>query len=299
MSKHVKLITRLSLLALAGGLLTVTGVRAQTAAGSPPPTYDFDLATPGTQPPTSPVVANHDYRSLRTYQMTIPVLVPLSQFQAILPPGFNAIPSAEGANTATLSLGFFVDQRFERTGVNESYGPVSALLVSATVTNTNVNPARSELVFPAFEASSDVDALNASFGPGTARLADVKVSVEQMKGKMRFTFNIADRELGLKLRASAEAPTTINNRSTSDPVGLVFRALNGRTPNAPFRAASQSDALTLPAGDAKAKLTAANRKLRFPAGTLTVVGVGPNVTFNRNVEFFVKFFEDTPPASLR
>jgi hypothetical protein len=271
------------------GLFSGTSAEAQTASGSPPPTYDFDAVTPGTQPPTSPLLAGYDYRSVRTYQVSIPVLVPLSQLQAIMPPGFTAQPSAPEARTATLSFAFFVDQRFERTGVGESYGPVTALLVSTTATNNNVNPARSELVFPAFEASGDIDAVNASFGPGSARLAKVQLNVEQRNGKMRFRFEINDARLGFRIVAAATSPVALNNRLVSDPVGLPFRTFNGFNPNAAFRAASQSDALIVPTKDANLTLRAPGKRLRFPAGRLTIVGVGPSITFSRNVEFFVKF----------
>lgn len=288
MKKGVPVLSVL-VLALTTCVLAASGVRAQAGSGSPPPTYDYDAAVPGTQGPKSPLVAGYDYRSVRTYQVSIPVLVPLAQLQSILPAGFTATPSAPGADTASLSLGFFVDQRFERTAVGQSYGPVSALLVSTTAVNNNVSPPRSELVFPAFEASGEIDALNAAFGPGSARLADVKVKIEQEDGAMRFSFDVSDDSLGFRIRAEAESPSAINTRSVSDPVGLPFRTFNGRSANNSFHAASQSDTLTLPAASSVVKLQAPGQRLRFPAGTLSIVGLGPNVTFSRNVEFIVKF----------
>jgi len=276
-------------LALLACLVSANGAHAQTGSGSPPPTYDYDSEIAGTQPPKSPLLTNYEYRSVRTYQVSIPVLVPLNQLQAILPAGYTAIASPGDSQTASLSLGFFMDQRFERTGVAQSFGPVSALLVSTTVLNTNVEPARQELVFPSFSASGEIDALNASFGPGSARLADVKVKVEEKKGKLYFTFDVNDAALGFKIHAEAESPAALNNRSLSDPVGLAFRTFNGTTPNNAFRAASQSDTLSVPAADAKVKLQTRGHKLRFPAGSLSIVGLGANVGFSRNVEFILKF----------
>ena len=280
-------VARTVVLALLTCLIGMESPQAQTPSGSPPPTYDYDATVPGTQPPKSPLVAGYDYRSVRTYQVTIPVLVPLAQLQAIMPAGFSALPSAPGANTATLSLAFFLDQRFERTSVNQSYGPVSALLVSTTARNDIAG--RNEIVFPAFEASGEIAALNASFGPGSARLADVKVAIEQQNGMMRFSFDINDPGLGFKIRAEAESPAAINNRTMSDPVLLPFRTFNGRTPNNAFWAASQSDTLAVPTAAANVKLHATGNRLRFPAGTLSIVGLGPTVTFSRNVEFILKF----------
>lgn len=289
MRKHLGVAGSLCTLLCAASLLGGSSVRAQTASGSPPPTYDFDTTTPGTQPPTSSLVTEYDYRSVRTYQVSIPVVVPLSQLQALMPPGYTAVATPDHPRTATLSMAFFIDQRFERTGVGESYGPVSAVLVSTTAMNNNVQPARSELVFPAFEASGEIDALNASFGPGSARLAKVKLGMEQRNGKIHFSFDINDAQLGFRLRAEATSPATLNTRAVSDPVGLPFRTFNGLSPNNAFRATSQSDALVLPVKDAKVKLTAPGNRLRFPAGRLNILSLGPNVTFSRNVEFFVKF----------
>jgi hypothetical protein len=277
------------------GLILLTGLaipgtaHAQTGSGSPPPTYDYDPDIAGTQPPKSPLVADYEYRSARTYQVSIPVLVPLSELQAILPAGYTAIASPAESQTASLSLVFFMDQRFERPGQGATYGPVSALLVSTTVVNNNVNPPRQELVFPSFSAGGEIDALNASFGPGSARLAEVKVNVEEKEGKLYFTFDVHDADLGFKIQAKAESPADLNTRAISDPVGLAFRTFNGKNPNNAFRAASQSDTLNIPTAQAKVKLQACGHKLRFPAGNLRIVGLGANVTFGRNVEFVLKF----------
>lgn len=281
--------SRVAGLALLACLASAQGANAQTGSGSPPPTYDYDDAIAGTQPPKSALVADYEYRSVRTYQVSIPVLVPLAQLQAILPAGYTAVASPADSQTASLSLGFFLDQRFERTGVAQSYGPVSALLVSTTVLNTNVTPARQELVFPSFSAGGEIEGLNASFGPGSARLADVKVKVEEKKGKLYFTFDVNDAELGFKIHAEAQSPAALNTRAISDPVGLPFRTFNGTSANNAFRAASQSDTLSVPTADAKVKLQTRGHKLRFPAGTLAIKGLGANVAFSRNVEFILKF----------
>ncbi|MGV3722287.1 MAG: hypothetical protein ACO1SX_15375 [Actinomycetota bacterium] len=289
MQTDVSLFSKVAGLALLGCLLGANPAGAQTGSGSPPPTYDYDPEIAGTQPPKSPLLADYEYRSVRTYQVSIPVLVPLSQLQAILPAGYQAIASPAESQTASLSLGFFMDQRFERPGVAQTYGPVSALLVSTTVLNTNVNPARQELVFPSFSAGGEVDALNASFGPGSARLADVKVKVEEKNGKLYFTFDVNDASLGFKIHAEAQSSAALNTRSVSDPVGLAFRTFNGTAPNNAFRAASQSDTLSVPVKDAKVKLQTRGHKLRFPAGTLSIVGLGATVGVSRNVEFILKF----------
>ncbi len=284
-TRHAKLFGFMTaLMALLAGSAT-----AATPDGSPPPTYDYDNGTAGTQPPRALSLAHYDYRSVRTYQVTFTALVPRTQLQAVLPPGFTALPAPLDSTTSSISLSFFADQRFERVGVG-SFGPVSAVLVSTTATNTNLSPPRPELVFPAFEASGEVDALNDAFGPGSARLADVSLAIKQADGKTEFSFRVRDESLGLKLSAAATSPSAINLRSISDPVGVAFRTLNdGRHPNQAFRAASQSDTLTLPSGAANAHLKADGNKLRLPAGVITLLSVGTSVTFARNVEFIVAF----------
>jgi hypothetical protein len=263
----------------------VSAAAASTPGGASPPAYDYDAVTPGLQPPTSPLVANYDYRSLRTYQVTFPVLVPKAELQAIMPKNFDATPSSTGATTSTLSMAFFIDQRFERVGTG-TFGPVSGVLVSTVATNKVLG--QSELVFPAFEASDEIAALNDSFGDGAAKQAKVRVTIEQSDGKTRFVFTVKDALFGLDVTASATSPSAVNTRSISDPVGLAFRTFDGTKANASFRAASQSDTLPLSPADARAKLVAARGKLNFPGGSLTVLGLAPNITFARNVEFIIK-----------
>ena len=280
-----------TVLVLALASATMVGSAAAVGpVGAPPPTYDYDAPTSGIQPPTSPLLENPDYRSFRTYQVTFPVLVPLDELQAIMPPKFHATPSAAGATTSTLNMAFFIDQRFERVGTG-TFGPVSGVLVSTVAVNKNVSPEQSELVFPAFAASGEIDALNASFGKGAAKQAEVSVRIEQSDETMRFAFKVKDKATGLDVTATATSPSAMNTRSVSDPVGLVFRTFDGRSANAGFRAASQSDTLPVAVGAANAKLGAYRNRLRFPGGSLTVVGLGQSITFARSVEFILKLPE--------
>lgn len=273
-------------LATAGLCLAGSAVAA-APTGASPPGYDYDATVTGVQPPTSPLLTGYNYRSLRTYQVTIPVLVPLDQLQAVMPPKFSATPSAAGATTSTLNLAFFLDQRFDEGGTG-TFGPVSGLLVSTVAVNQNTSPEQSELVSPAFEASGEIEALNRSFGTGAARPADVSVSIKQSDDQMRFAFRVHDEAGGLDVTVAASSPSGINTRATSDPVGLVFRTFHGRSANSGFRAASQSDTVAVPLAAAGAKLASHGDKLRLPGGSLTVVGLGPTITFARNVEFLLK-----------
>lgn len=71
--------------------------------------------------------------------------------------------------------------------------------------------------------------------------------------------------------------------------GPAIQNFSGLTANHAFRAASQSDAAVVPAQSVDVKLHAPGHRLHFPAGTVSITGVGPNITFNRSIEFVVKF----------
>jgi hypothetical protein len=229
------------------------------ATGAPPPTYDYNAATPGVQPPTSPLVANPATHQLRTHQLAVPVLVPLAEVQAVLPSGFNAVESAPGSGTATVTLVFIYQQRFERIG-NGTFGPAWGLQVSLTALNTNVEPDRLEAILPALELSDAavVDATNAAFGPGSSRLAETKVDIKEEGGRLRFRFHVVDKAIGLNVKVSAEGPAAIVTRGRFDPAPVPSRTVdNGRAPNPPSRNAAQFDSSAVPTSDADLDLDVA------------------------------------------
>lgn len=256
---------------------------------SGPPTYDYDAATPGTQGPTSPLLSGYTYRSVRTYQVAIPILVSAQELQAALPPGYIPIATPAGSETATMTLTFFFDQRFQPTVGSDTLGPVTALLATTNVTNTTLPTPRTEIVFPIFETSGWAKELNESFGPGAARNAVVKGSMEQSDGQTKFKFKIRDREIGMAIDVEAEGSMDINTRAVSDPVGFAFRALDGWTPLKPFRAASQSDTLSVPMTSGRVKISTPGQRLNMRTGSLQILGLGANATISRGVEFVIKF----------
>src|SRR4051812_16607357 len=107
-SKEPKLplLNPLSLIRAALLVSLVSSSFAQSGSGSPPLTYDYNPAVAGIQPPLFLGSASADYRSLRTYQVNIPVLVPISELQSLMPAGFTALETPSGSNTGTLTLGF-------------------------------------------------------------------------------------------------------------------------------------------------------------------------------------------------
>lgn len=265
-------------------------VLAQSGTVAPPMTYDYDPAVAGTQGPKSPLLAGYSYRSVRSYQVAVPVIVPLADLQAILAKGYTALPTVAGSTFSALTLNLIFDQRFQPAADSSTtYGPTSALLVTATVLNSNFATPRQEIIFPCFEASSDVDKLNGTFGVDAARLAEVKASAVEEKGILKFSFAVTDSAIGMALTVEAQAPDTINTRVVSDPVGLPFRSFNGLVPSNSFWATSQSDNLAVPVAAAKVKIHSPGHRLYFPAGALSIIDIGPTVTFSRGVEFFIRF----------
>lgn len=287
---HPPRIQRATLSATAFTIFALAGIaHAQMGSGFPPPTYDWDSTVPGTQPPTSPLLANYDFRSVRLYQVSIPVLVPFGQLQRIMPSGFTAIATPSGSQVGTVNFLYIIDQRFERTVTDQNHGPFSGVLLTTNMLNTTATPARQEILLPAFEVSGEVAALNAAFGPGSSRQARVTVETEEEEGQIKFNLDIKDAGIGFDVKASATAPLAINNRVKSDPVSLPFRPTNGFIPNTAFFAASQGDALTVPTASAAARFQTPDGQLHLPAGSLTILGLGQNITFSRLVEFLIKF----------
>lgn len=288
------LLGSLALIVAAGTM--ALGVRRGDTAQQPlvsasPPTYDYDADTPGTQPPTSPLLEGFEARVLRTHSLVVTVLVPRAELQAILPPGFVAQGTANDPDAAAVSFGFFYQQQFERTGVG-TFGPSSGLQVTVGALNTNTDPDRAEGLQIAHLLSDQpsVDAFNATYGPGSFRPAAVKVEIEEEEGRLRLAFDVQDAGLGLRIKAAAEGPAAIVNRVKVDPAPGPGRLLNnGLTPNPPFRIAVQSDNRSVPTAQANLQFETPDGVLRLPGGTLTITGIDANVSFARWLEAVNKF----------
>jgi hypothetical protein len=263
-------------------------VRAHPAAHPPtPPTYDWDTATAGTQPPTSPRLANPNARLLSTLRLAFPVLVPLEQLQAILPAGYVATEAAPaGSGLASIALQFRFQERLERVGIG-TFGPTSGLVASHVARNTALN--RLELLILAAEDSttSAADAFNAVFGPGSSRVANVKAEIEETAGTLEVKFDVEDESIGLDINVKAKGPAAIDARGHGDPAGAPIRGLNnGVSANAAYWFGFMNDFRSVP-------ITSTNFSFRMgpgryddgvlglPGGAVDVVGVGPNFTFLR------------------
>lgn len=273
------------------GSLRPSVVRAHPGVHPPsPPSYDYNTDIPGTQPPTSPLLANPATHTLRTLQLSVSsVLVPLGELNAILPPGFNAIESPPGSGTASLILDFIFQERFERIGLGTS-GPASGLQVRATVLNTTLNRQETLLLAQEYSDPAFVNAINAANGPGSSHVAEVEVEMEEKKGQIRLTFDCEDEDIGLNVWVRGEGRSAdIVTRFHVDPQVVAFRSVdNGLSPNPSFRLAVMQDRSTVTMTDSNLELRAAGGQLRLPGGSLTLVGLGPTFNIIRLQEIFTK-----------
>ena len=155
----------------------------------------------------------------------------MADLQAILPPGFTAIANPAGSANTSITLNFFLDQRFQPDVTKSTtYGPTSAMLVTATVLNSNVSEPRQEIVFPSFEASSSIDQLNAAFGPGTATKAKVKGEVSEHNGNLKFVFSITDAATGFDIAVAAFGADTLIRAASATPSGCPSAPLTVSAP---------------------------------------------------------------------
>jgi hypothetical protein len=257
-----------------------------------PPTYDYDTATAGTQPPTSSLVADSTARFMETFAVVITAFAPIEDVQAILPPGFvaTALPSPPfPAGTAAITFRFRFHMRLERSAMPgpPSYGPATGVSFLHTALNTNVVPNRLEVLVLASEFSDAtfVAAYNEVFGVDTSRAADIKTQIDEKDGLLRMMFHVVDEPVGLNIKAQAEGPLAgFNLRFHNDPLITPFRFLSGVVTNPARRVANQGDFMTIP-GAAPA-LHVAGDLLRLPGGLVRIDGVSPNVGFNRWLEGF-------------
>ncbi|MBI4469009.1 MAG: hypothetical protein HY650_06790 [Acidobacteria bacterium] len=262
---------------------------AQTGSGSPPPTYDYDDSMPGVQAPTVPQIAGAEFRNLRPFRLLIPVRVPLAEVQALLPPGFTAVANPAGSETGQVQLHFFFHSRTTRIADGLTVGG-SALQLNTQVLNTNIVPNRQETgVLISFVSTQEwADLINLT-APGAARLANITGQVSEENNRLGIKYSVSDESIGFNVSAEATATGPIVNRNTG---GLTtFRDL---TANQSYVGSGAVDGLAVPSGMANVSVQAPDGKLQIPVAgggsrSVTLVGYGPNVNFNRNLEFFTKF----------
>jgi hypothetical protein len=215
----------------------------------------------------------------RSFQLGVSAFVPLVQLQNILPAGFTAIANPAGSGTAQVSFAAIFYQRSERAaGVD---GPASVLVVTAVVRNSVLARNESVLLVNEQNDSTSVANANALFGNGTTRLADVEALIQKKGDSIRFRFEAADKDLGLRLKLQAMFPPVASAVVAQDPVPTPFRALNGTAAGNSFLSSTRYDVTTTTITEDNFLLDVPQDTLRLPGGDLTIVGVGPTVSLQR------------------
>jgi hypothetical protein len=270
-------LTRIVALAVATSFAMFCSGRV--AFGQSLPTYGL---------PTSPLLQGYEAHAFRTFQLNVPVFVPLAELQNILPAGFTAIASPSGSSTAQVTLGLIYHQRTERVGSVD--GPASSLAVTATVRNVSLG--RNETVLLANEQSNAASVANANaiFGEGTTRLAEVESEIEEESGLLQLNFDVTDEDIGLKLKVRARVSALNMTRVALDPNSTPFRALNGTVAANSFFQTMRYDnvSLSTAAGNPRVDVPGSGDVLRLPGGNLSILNVGAAMTFQRWRENYTK-----------
>jgi hypothetical protein len=248
---------------------------------------------------------------VRQSHLLVTLIVPSASLQNLLAPGYTVPPG----KTATINLAFVLQQREElpnAIGILQqgTYGPFSAMIVYADALNPHGHYEQFNLDN---ERSTDdsVKFADALWGEGSARQAssltiDLKeVTAEHgdegdHDGKasapiVRVSGRVENEAIGLVFGARAVVPADIwmpvRNSLTKGPDGLTepFRFVNGAarpvTINTAIAQVVNDDRITVPS-DGHLQVEIPDGELRFPEGTLPVLGVGPTVTLIRTRENF-------------
>ena len=277
-----------------------------------PPTHDYDTAIPGTQPPTSPVLASPTGRLFSALRLGVTIMVPVEDLQRVLPMGFtaNALPAPNPPGMAGVGLSFDSLGQCDRVGAGPS-GSASIMYALHQARNTAL--ARNELLVLAaeFDEQSFIDCHQALLGQGGSRLAEVGAEIEQKHGQLRVKYEVEDKDIGLRVKVRANGPAAFTARSNhADPAPAPLRTLDqGLFVNQAHRFSSMSDTVGIPITDDNFALTLGHNRrhnrhaaedgtlgrLGLPGGSVRVVGIAaafpgfpPLFLYSRWFENFVQ-----------
>ncbi len=263
----------LGILVLTVATLTLQPARAYAQQ---PPTYDFDPAVAGVQGPTSPLLAAPYTHFFRTISVNVPLLVPVGDLQAALPPGFDTFPDALGRATVTALFSFMVTDA-EQAPV----APYHTLVLLTGARNTALD--RNEvLVLARFLSTQEsVDAQNLATGGG-AWLADFVWESAESGGELEIGVQIDSGEVGLGLGVVARGPAEMNQRVTFDPNPFRFRWVKAGVALDSFSVGSVFDQRAVATTPTNIDVSASGGHLKLPGGfSLTVLGPGSPFAFSK------------------
>ena len=269
------------------GILVATLTLQPTRAyAQQPPTYDFDPAVPGVQGPTSPLLANPFTHFFRAISVNVPVLVPATELQAALPPGFNALADVLGRASINALFSYMVTDA-EQTPVK----PYRTLVLQVGARNTTLN--RNEvLVLGSFSSTQEsVDAQNLTVGSG-AWLADFEWEISDKGGDLEIRVEIESEEFGLGLSVAAKGPAEMNQRIRFDPNPLPFRWVDAGVALNSFWVGSTFDQLAVASTPTNIEVSAKDGRLELPGGfSLAVLGPGATFLFSKSQVVYLDWEE--------
>lgn len=245
------------------------GASVALAQTAPLPTYGA---------PTSPLMQGYEAHVFRTFQLNVPVFVPLAELQNTLPPNFSAVANPSGSATAAITIAFIFHQRSERVGSVD--GPADGLVVTAVVHNDLLQ--RNETVLLVNEQSDATSVANANtlFGEGTTRLAQVETEIEEQNGVLNLKFDATDDDLRLRVKVQATVSAVSMTRVGQDPLLTPFRAVNGHIAGNAFLGANRYDTGSAPVTPSNPGLEMPG-SLRLPGGDISIVSLGSSISLNR------------------
>ena len=253
---------------------STTVVSAQAPVNPAPPSFGVEY-TAGTP------LDSFEMRRYRDWQLTVNVLVPTSELQAVLPVGYQVANPAAPASTVgiTLVLQERVEFVSETGGIPVgSYGPVDEVLVVAVVRNPS--GILENVILDNLRSTAEaVNMTNAVFGPGSARLPDMlrmELAAEP-EGLHRFTAQVVAGRLNIAASATfgTSGITFLRKRESLNRFRYVDSSTEPPYANMSLRAGTSADLIAVPASD----ITFKRDQIHLPHGSLTVLGVVSGTIF--------------------
>lgn len=260
---------------------------AQPPLGSTPPGYG-ELSSAQ----AAGAVAGYQLRLFRSFNISIPFVTKLADLQALLPPGYTAIASPAGSDTANAAIGIAFQQRQQiMTAFNGVapgvYAPNSELNVSATV----LNPSGAvELVLLHGERSTQeiTDIVNAMFGANSVYRSDeYNFSVGEKDGVFVMAASIRNDTTGFRLKVDVATTQPLVRRTVANPVPITARFVTRTQANTGFRLAQQLESEAI-ATQMQLKIDTPGNYLKVPGGGLHIVSIPATMSIQRWAENFIK-----------
>jgi hypothetical protein len=248
-----------------------------------PPTYDYDSVSPGVQGPTSPLFATPYRRFVRTFSVSVPILVPTIDLQAALPAGFIPIPTANpNVASITLLLSFQV-----MDGLPTALGPFDTLMILAGAQNTSLGR-REVLVVETQESTQESIEAHQQAAGGSIRLAAFTWEIGEKNGLLDVRVDVDAG--GGSVQVAAKGSAQLNDRVKLDPNPTPLRIIAAGMALPAFFEASQIDRRVVANNGTNVSVRAKTGRLEIQGGaSLAILGVGSAFILSKTQEVWLAF----------